>query len=199
MNYLTHIYLSGDDDLIKIGNFIADGIKGKRYQLYPRNIQIGILLHRKIDWFSDNDAIVKKSKRRLDKRYGHYKGVIIDIFYDHYLAKNWNNFSYMPLHEYTQEFYTILQNNRNDLPERIQYLMKYMIHDDWLTNYANLNGINKVLIGMNRRTKMVSEMDLAINDLKSHYEDFESDFEVFFEKLRIFSASALEELNREFN
>ena len=92
MNYLAHIYLSGEDDFVKIGNFIADGIKGRKYKLYPGKIQIGILLHRKIDWFSDNDDIFKKSKRRLDKKYGHYKGVIIDIFYDHFLAKNWKNF-----------------------------------------------------------------------------------------------------------
>lgn len=194
MNYLAHIFLSGDDDRIKIGNFIADGIKGNKYKSYPKNIQLGILLHRKIDWFSDNDDIVKKSKRRLDKRYGHYKGVIIDIFYDHYLAKNWKNYSDVPLKEYTHEFYTILQDNIEILPERIQYLMKYMINDDWLSNYANLKGIERVLIGMNRRTKEVSKMNLAIHDLEAKYEEFEEDFELFFNKLSNFSDKTLKEL-----
>jgi acyl carrier protein phosphodiesterase len=194
MNYLAHIYLSGDDERIKIGNFIADGIKGNKYKSYPKNIQLGILLHRKIDWFSDNDDIVKRSKRRLDKRYGHYKGVIIDIFYDHYLAKNWKNYSDVPLKEYTHEFYTILQDNIELLPERIQYLMKYMINDDWLSNYANLNGIERVLIGMNRRTKEVSKMDLAIHDLETKYEEFEEDFELFFNRLSNFSDKTLKEL-----
>lgn len=199
MNFLAHIYLSGEDDDIKIGNFIADGIKGKKYKSFPEKIQIGILLHRKIDWFSDNDAIVKKSKRRLDKRYGHYKGVIIDIFYDHYLAKNWKNYAAIPLQDYTHEFYTLLQNNRDALPERIQFLMKYMINDDWLTNYANLEGIENVLIGMNRRTNEISGMDFAINDLRANYKDFERDFEVFFDKLRKFSATTLEEIKGDFN
>jgi len=194
MNYLAHIYLSGDDERIKIGNFIADGIKGNKYKSYPKNIQLGILLHRKIDWFSDNDDIVKMSKRRLDKRYGHYKGVIIDIFYDHYLAKNWKNYSDVPLEEYTHGFYTILQENIELLPERIQYLMKYMINDDWLSNYANLNGIERVLIGMNGRTKGVSKMDLAIHDLEAKYEEFEEDFELFFNKLSNFSDKTLKEL-----
>jgi acyl carrier protein phosphodiesterase len=194
MNYLAHIYLSGNDDLIKIGNFIADGIKGKKYKTYPKDIQIGILLHRQIDWFSDNDDIVKRSKRRLDKRYGHYKGVIIDIFYDHYLAKNWKNYSDVPLQEYTHEFYDILQNNVDILPDRIKYLMNYMINDDWLTNYANLNGIERVLIGMNRRTKELSKMDLAIHDLAANYEEIEKDFELFFKKLMDFSAKTLKEL-----
>ena len=199
MNFLAHIYLSGEDDFIKIGNFIADGIKGKKYKSYPEKIQIGILLHRKIDWFSDNDDLVKKSKRRLDKRYGHYKGVIIDIFYDHYLAKNWKNYSSIPLQDYTDEFYTLLQNNKDALPDRIQFLMKYMINDDWLTNYANLEGIEKVLIGMNRRTNEISGTNLAINDLKANYKEFEKDFEVFFDKLRNFSAMTLEEIKEDFN
>ena len=195
MNYLAHIYLSGNDDLIKIGNFIADGIKGKKYKAYPKDIQIGILLHRQIDWFSDNDDIVKISKRRLDKRYGHYKGVIIDIFYDHYLAKNWKNYSDVPLEEYTHDFYDILQNNVDILPDRIKYLMNYMINDDWLTNYANLNGIERVLIGMNRRTKELSKMDLAIHDLAANYEEIEKDFELFFKKLMDFTTKTLKELN----
>ena len=111
MNYLAHIYLSGENDDVKLGNFIADEIKGKQYEKYPKEIQIGILLHRKIDWFSDNNANVKNSKRRLNSRYGHYKGVIIDILYDHFLAKNWNEYSQIPLHKYVHTFYDLLQNN----------------------------------------------------------------------------------------
>jgi acyl carrier protein phosphodiesterase len=194
MNFLAHIYLSGENDNVKLGNFIADGIKGMQYEKYPKEIQIGILLHRKIDWFSDNDNTVKQSKRRLDNRYGHYKGVIIDILYDHFLAKNWQNYSEVPLQEYTRSFYELLQDNLLKLPERIKYLMKYMIADDWLTNYANLNGIERVLIGMNRRTKEISKMHLAINDLKENYEELENDFKLFFDKLSIFSQNTLNEL-----
>jgi len=195
MNYLAHIYLSGENDQVKIGNFIADGIKGTKYKAYPRDIQIGILLHRKIDWFSDNNNILRTSKRRLDDRYGHYKGVVIDIFYDHFLAKNWTNYSGIPLTIYTQSFYRLLQNNKEILPDRIKYLMKYMIKDDWLTNYGNLRGIESVLIGMDRRTNYISKMDLAIEDLVDHYEDFKSDFELFFEELSVFSKITRNELH----
>jgi acyl carrier protein phosphodiesterase len=197
MNYLAHIFLSEDDDLIKIGNFIADGIKGKKYQTYPGNIQIGILLHRQIDWFSDNNEIFKQSKRRLDKKYGHFKGVIIDIFYDHYLAKNWKNYSDVPLQTYTLRFYELLKDNFNILPERIKYLTPYMIKGDWLTNYAKLQGIENVLAGMNKRTGEISKMHLAINDLNVHYEEFEQDFTLFFEKLHNFSAIKLNDLKKE--
>ncbi len=198
MNYLAHLYLSGENDSIKIGNFIADSIKGKKYKLYPENIQKGILLHRQIDSFTDNDDIVKQSKKRLNKRYGHYKGVIIDILYDHFLAKNWLKYATTSLHIFTQSFYNTLQNNYDILPDRVQFLMPYLVKDDWLVSYATLEGIEKVLIGMNKRTQEKAQMHLAINDLKENYNDFENDFTLFFEKLRTFSVLKLKEINKEF-
>jgi len=199
MNYLAHLILSGDCEYIKIGNFIADGIKGKKYELFAKKIQIGILLHRQIDWFTDNHDLVKQSKRRLDKKYGHYKGVIIDIFYDHFLAKNWNSYSDIPLETFSKHFYLSLQNNFETLPERIQYIYPYMKKQDWLTSYSEKKGIEKVLIGMNKRTKGVSKMNLAIQDLNEHYSFFEEDFSIFFKKLRNFSAEKLIELKKEFD
>jgi acyl carrier protein phosphodiesterase len=199
MNYLAHLILSGDCENIKIGNFIADGIKGKKYKLFPQKIQIGILLHRQIDWFTDNHDLVKQSKRRLSKKYGHYKGVIIDIFYDHFLAKNWNFYSDIPLEAFSKQFYLSLENNFETLPERIQYMYPFMKKQDWLTSYSKKEGIEKVLIGMNKRTKGVSKMNLAIHDLNEHYYFFEEDFLIFFKKLRNFSAKKLIELKEEFD
>lgn len=199
MNYLAHIYLSGDDDFIKIGNFIADGIKGKKYKLFSNKIQKGILLHRQIDWFTDNNFIARKSKKRLNERYGHFKGVIIDILYDHFLAKNWSSYSEIPLKGYVHSFYNSLEENYDLLPNKIQLMMPYMIKNDWITNYATLEGIERVLIGMNKRTKEISQMHLAINDLNEHYEEFEDDFTLFFEELRNFSGLKLIEIDEEFN
>ena len=199
MNYLAHLYLSGNDDFIKIGNFMADSIKGNKYNLFPVKLQKGILLHRKIDWFTDNNDIVKQSKKRLNKRYGHFKGIIIDILFDHYLAKNWNDYSNIPLQKFTHSFYLSLQDNYGLLPERIQFMMPYMIEADWLTNYANLTGIESVLIGMNKRTKELGQMDLAIEDLKNNYHEFEGDFTLFFKDLIDFSDLSLQEINNKFN
>ena len=145
MNYLAHIYLSGDDDFVKIGNFIADGIKGSKYKVYDIQTQKGILLHREIDTFTDGDVIVKRSKRRLNDHYNLYRGIIIDILYDHFLAKNWETYSTVPLEAYSQDFYALLLRNTEILPARIQHMMPYMIKDDWLTSYASLEGIKKVL------------------------------------------------------
>ena len=194
MNYLAHLYLSDNDKNIQLGNFMADAVKGKMYKNYSKGIQTGIILHRNIDSFTDNDIIVKQSKRRLHSRYRHYKGVIIDIFYDHFLAKNWTNYSSILLYDFSHSFYKTLEANIEILPEKIQYITPFIIKNDWLTNYATIEGIEKVLIGMNRRTSEVSQMHLSINDLKENYNDFENDFKLFFEKLRIFSADKLKEI-----
>jgi len=196
MNYLAHIYLSRDHELITIGNFMADGIKGNKYKTYPEDIQKGILLHRQIDSFTDTHKIVKISKRRLNDRYGLYRGVVIDILYDHFLAKNWKDYSEIDLPTYTQNFYASLDRNFDILPDKIQYMSKYLIRDNWLLSYAEKEGIQKVLEGMNRRTKNRSQMDLAINDLEAHYGDFESDFQQFFDELMAFTDNKLIEINK---
>lgn len=187
MNFLAHLYLSKENKNILIGNFIADAVKGSDYKKYPEEIEAGILLHREIDHFTDTHPIVKKSKRRLNLQYRHYKGVIIDIFYDHFLAKNWHQYSETPLAVYAENVYGFLQENNEIFPERIQKLLPYMIEYNWLVSNASIQGIEKILAGMNRRSKGISKMDLATVDLIEHYEDFESDFTLFFEELMQFS------------
>ncbi len=196
MNFLAHLYLSEQNTNIMIGNFIADGIPGNKFDMYQEEIQQGIRLHREIDTFTDTHAMVRKSKRRLHERYKHYKGVIIDIFYDHYLAKNWTLFSETPLEEYVQSVYALLQANFDILPKKTQELLPYMIRYDWLYNYQYKEGIRQVLNGMNRRTKGISQMDLAIEDLENLEDEFEQDFMLFFEDLRIFSAQKLKQIDQ---
>jgi acyl carrier protein phosphodiesterase len=187
MNFLAHIYLSNNNENILIGNYIADAIKGNKYLNYPSEIQQGIILHRAIDYFTDNHTITKKSKRRLHTQYGHYKGVIIDIFYDHFLAKNWDKYSNIPLEKYADNVYSVLEKNRTIFPEKIQKILLSMIKYNWLVNYASIEGIEQVLIGMNNKSKGISKMNLAIEDLKINYTKFENDFLPFFKELIEFS------------
>lgn len=194
MNFLAHIYLSGDNPKIKVGNFMADSIRGKKYQDYPEDYKNGILLHRAIDTFTDAHPTVRKSTKKLHANYGHYSGVIVDIFYDHFLAKNWKQYSNVPLAEYVDEFYDLLQENYPILPMNIKRMMPYLISDNWLLSYAELPGIAKVLNGMNRRTQNKSKMNFAIEELKEHYEEFESEFTSFFDELIAFSQDQLKKL-----
>ncbi len=194
MNFLAHIYLSGEDEGITIGNFIADGIKGKRYQKFPPKIQKGILLHRFIDSYTDSHPTVRHSTARLHKNYSHYSGVIVDILYDHFLAKNWNDYHSKPLAEYVDGFYKMLRTNFEILPTRIQRMMPYMISDNWLLSYASIEGISKILTQMNHRTKNRSKMNLAVLELEEFYSEFETEFTSFFAELITASTQKLTEL-----
>ena len=187
MNFLAHIYLSFDDDEITIGNFIADSIRGNKFKHLPERVQKGIFLHRKIDTYTDAHPIPKISSKRLHKNYSHYSRVIVDIFYDHFLAKNWTRYSDIPLDIFVDRFYDLLEDNFEILPHGVQHMMPYMITDNWLYNYSNMEGIGRVLNGMNRRTKNKSKMNFAILDLEEHYDAFEEEFTEFFEELRVYS------------
>lgn len=195
MNFLAHIYLSGGNDMITVGNFMADSIHGIAYKKYPIDIQKGIVLHREIDTFTDAHPTVRQSTKRLHKNYGHYSGVIVDILYDHFLAKNWNTYSTIALKDYTESFYRILENYFEILPLRTQKLVEYMIADNWLLSYSKIEGIQRVLDGMNRRTKNRSKMNEATNELKIHYDEFEEEFCSFFKELIYFSKEKLKEIH----
>src|SRR5690554_5864764 len=136
MNFLAHIYLSGDNPQVILGNFFADSIKGSKYKEYPPDVQKGIILHRAIDYFTDSHATVRLSTARLFDRYSHYSGVIVDMYYDHFLAANWELYSKVPLEDYTANFYKLLEDNYELLPRNVQKFMPYMIQHNWLLNYA---------------------------------------------------------------
>jgi acyl carrier protein phosphodiesterase len=183
MNFLAHLYLSRNNTNIMIGNFIADHIQGNKYEGFSTEIQQGIFLHREIDTFTDAHEVVRKSKRRLHERYRHYDGVIIDIFYDYFLAKNWASYSEIPLELFTKSVYNLLDEIKLDLPIKSQQFINYMIEYNILFNYQYKDGIEKVLNGMNKRTKGKSQMNLAIEDLHCLEAEFEADFTLFFKEL----------------
>lgn len=178
-----------------IGNFIADVVKGHHYGHFNKGIQTGILIHRAIDSYTDAHPIVRKSKRRLHERYRHYDGVIIDILYDHFLAKNWSKYSEIPLDIYANSVYELLRENHAILPDKIQQFFPYMVGQNWLYKYRTIPGISDILRGMNNRTKGLSKMDLASEDLLKHYEEFDEDFQVFFEDIKNYLAENFTVLN----
>ena len=184
MNFLAHIYLSGDNDLIKIGNFMADGIRGKQFETFPAEIQKGIILHRAIDTYTDAHPTFRQSTKKLHEKYHHYAGVIIDVFYDHFLAKNWKTYSDENLEDFVKRFYDSLTENHALLTERTQHLMPVMFRENWLVSYQTIEGIHHILTQMDRRTKNTSKMQFASNELKEYYTEFETEFTAFFEELK---------------
>jgi len=183
MNFLAHIYLSGDNEELTIGNFMADPIKGNDYKKYSGDYRRGIILHRRIDSFTDSHPIVYQSAHRLFNKFRHYNGVINDVFYDHFLAKNWKKYHSQDLADYVQDFYELVDENFEILPEKIQYMFGYMKSQNWLLNYQNISGIERTLTQMSSRIKGPPLYE-AISILDKYYQEYENEFTAFFAEIQ---------------
>jgi acyl carrier protein phosphodiesterase len=183
LNFLAHIYLSGDSDEIKVGNFIGDYVKGKNYEKYPELVRKGIILHRKIDSFTDSHPIAIRSQMHLKRRFRRYSGVIVDIFYDHFLASEWSTYSRHPLPQYVINMYEILVNNYFILPNEIKTFLPFFIINNWLESYTSIEGIEGVLRRMTKRTSLPNETTFAISELRNNYNLFKEDFMEYFPQL----------------
>lgn len=180
MNYLAHAYLSGDNEEIIIGNFIADHIKGRPDHRFAGAIMDGIRLHWYIDEFTDSHPVVKQSVERLKPVYKRYSTVIVDLYYDHFLASNWKNYSNIPLKRFTRRIYRIMLKHYRILPAKTRRILPFMMADDWLAGYGRPQGIKLALSGMARRTRFESGMQNAVNELYQEYDLFKGEFQAFF-------------------
>ena len=176
MNFLAHIFLSGNDNEIKIGNFIADDLKGSSYLKYPEKIALGVKMHRTIDSYADSHPLYSIGKKRLKEKYGHYSGIVLDVFFDHFLAKHWNNFSSQNLRAFSRDFYLNLVIHAGSLTPKYRYMMPFMIVNDWLGSYKEVDKTASVLFRMSRRTSLPPESDFARTILIKHYASFEKEF-----------------------
>ncbi len=186
MNYLAHIYLSGANEEVLVGNFIGDYVKGFELGRYSESMRKGIMLHRHIDSFTDTNLIVKHSKARLIEKYRKYAGIIIDIFYDHFLVNTWSAYSSQPIEDFILNVHNILSRHLDVLPEAVRLFLPSFIRNNWIQKYSTVDGIEDVLHKMSSRTTLPEETEYAISILRKDYEKFESEFSVFFPSLMSF-------------
>ncbi len=179
MNFLAHQFLSGNNDSIRIGNFIADFVKGKKFQNYEKSIQLGILYHREIDWYTDSHSITREVTSQLRDDFGKYAGVALDVFFDHFLSKNWNQFSEKPLIEFTTETYDIIYSFKEECPSKALHMLRYMKRDNWLYNYQFPEGVGRSLKGISSRTTFESGLEKGQEVLMREYDYLKSSFEAF--------------------
>ena len=184
MNFLGHFYLSYPDPELLVGNFIADYVKGKKYLDYPDKISEGIMMHRQIDFFTDQHPMVKQGRKRLFDKYRHYSGVIIDMYYDHFLANLWGDYSNDSLDVFANNIYKTIESYWDHLPQKSQYLFPYMKSGNWLLRYANTEGIGQSLNGMSRRLNNNSKLDQAVYQLHEFYQEFRLEFQEFIIDIR---------------
>jgi len=194
MNFLAHAHLSGDNDEILFGNFIADAVKGKQWEKFAAGAQAGIRLHRQIDTFTDRHLLVKQSMGRIRSDYGKYAGIVVDIYYDHFLADGWNNYHDTELRTFSRHVYSVLTKRFLILPDRTKRMLPFLIAQDWLTSYAKFSGLTRVFQGMDRRTSLLSGMSNAVEGLEKNYTGLKADFSAFYPELQTFSREALDEI-----
>ncbi len=184
MNYLAHLFLADNTPESLVGAMLGDFVKGAAKNNYAPIIQRNIELHRRIDSFTDAHPIVCAAKAVIAPERRRFAGILLDIFYDHYLAKHWAQFSPLVLSAFTQEVYAALQAHHALLPERLQKMLPYMKAEDWLGSYARVAWIEVTLERLARRLRPGNPLASGIAELQQHYERFELDFLTFFPDLR---------------
>lgn len=179
MNYLAHLYLSGESEKVIIGNFIGDYVKGNKYTNFPDEISRGILLHRQIDTFTDNHALTKEAKLLFRAEFGLYSGIVVDFFYDHFLAKNWSNYSPITLRTFSKQIHAILLSNHRILPIRVKGFLPFLIQNKRLESYATVDGIVQSLKIMGNYSSVPSKSEEAKDILLNNYQFMDEIFSEF--------------------
>lgn len=183
MNFLAHIYLSGNDPLTQIGNFVGDWVKGSLISVnakYPPQMALGIRMHRFIDSFTDTNPIVAQSTAIFRPALGKYAGVAVDVIYDHFLAKDWNSYADTQLDTFVQNFYTSCIKYFDILPKKLQPLIPHLILSNRLKSYYNIKGVEAAFRTMECQTSFPANTDETIEALKQNYNVIQQQFNDFF-------------------
>ncbi|MBA4409508.1 MAG: ACP phosphodiesterase [Bacteroidota bacterium] len=183
MNFLAHIYLSGDSDEIILGNFIGDYVKGKKYLQYPDQVAYGIILHRNIDSFTDQHPNVKDCMKLMKTGYGRYAGIVTDVFFDHFLAVNWPDYSVVTLRQFAKQAHIVFLSNFGLLPFKVKQFLPFLIQHKRFESYAHRENMFQVLEIMSRRTSLPANSEWAMGMLNQEYHQFEALFRSFFSEL----------------
>lgn len=194
MNFLAHAHLSGNNDEVLFGNFIADSVKGNGFLKFTEEVQIGIKLHRSIDSYTDSHEIFKRSLGRIRKDFGKFSGIVVDIYYDHFLAKNWPEYDNTDLEVFASHVYKVLQRRFMILPHRTKRLLPFLVTQNWLVGYGKFIDLKLVFYGMDRRTRFKSGMTKAVDVLEQNYEELKKDFQQFYPELTAYSEKKLIDL-----
>ncbi len=188
MNFLAHLILSPPNELVQLGNFVADAVKGKYSASMPEAMIDGIKLHHSIDEYTDKHPVNREMRKLLNPDFRKYSGVVLDIYYDHFIAQHWNQ-NEVPLRDYARKIYEICIANFDLLPPKTKRILPYLISGNWLYNYANFKGLENVFNGMLGRANFASGMERSVEVLKRDYKIIEEAYFRFFPDLKEFVES----------
>ena len=188
MNWLAHVFLSEPNIEFELGNLLADVVRGAQRDTMSAEFMRGASRHKAIDAFTDAHPIVKRSRARLGSEYRRYSGVIIDVFYDYCLARNWERYSPITLGAYTAAFHDRVRAHPIELPTDAQAMLERIVHRDLLGSYARVDGVEHALrrisTYLNARWNKQLALHDSVRDLEAHEAAFSADFQEFFPALQ---------------
>ncbi|WP_025761593.1 acyl carrier protein phosphodiesterase [Dyadobacter tibetensis] len=191
MNYLAHILLSGNSENVIMGNFVGDFVKGRllheKYPDWSKEYLLGLRLHRFIDYYTDTHAVVREAKKRIALRYGRISGIIVDIYFDYFLASDFLNFCPIPLTEYSQNMYALFERRKEMVPNSMQGMVSHMVRQNWLLSYATLEGIDLTFSRMSRRAEFLLPIQNAGMELRNNEDIYRRYFKEFYPELTLAS------------
>ena len=188
MNYLAHLHLGGQRPGQLLGSLYGDFVKGRLQGQFAPEVEAAIQLHRRIDVFTDRHPLVDVALSRFSLTRRRYAGIVLDVFFDHCLARDWALYADRPLELFTSDVYRVLSSERQ-LPDRLARIAPYMVADDWLGSYREFEVLEQVLRGIARRLTRPEELAGAMQELRGLYEPLSEDFRLFYPQLQDFSRS----------
>ena len=192
MNWLAHLFLSGPDIRVQLGSLLADVKKGREWEGMSEAFEAGLTLHRKIDSFADSHPVFKQSKERLGKS-GRLRGVVVDLVYDHMLARNWERFSTRPLRDFIDGFYDAARKEVLICPEEAIHFLQSIVEQDRLGSYGETEGMLRALERIDARLSVALKKRECASSyfprIIERYQELESDFLKFFPEVAAFAKS----------
>lgn len=178
-----------------IGNFIADSVRRSQWSGYKPKVVMGMELHHKIDFYTDNHPVVDASKKRLRPYHSKYSPVVADIMYDHFLACKFKELYGLELDQFVEGVYAMFRRRWEELPRVIQNMIPHMEKENWLLNYGNREGLARVFRGMSRRASFKNQMQDATEDIFRDYKEYEAEFDTFYPDLQEYCRLEIEKMN----
>jgi acyl carrier protein phosphodiesterase len=191
MNYLAHLYLSDGSPESVLGSLMGDFVKGPLTGRFSAGVRRAIQLHRKIDSYTDAHPQVRASRNRVSPARRRFAGVMVDMFYDHFLAARWDEYSGVPLADFAREAYAVLLRHEGSLTAEMRWVAVRMAEQDWLTAYRDPAAIGEALDRMSRRLRRENPLAGSAEELIANYTELENDFRRFFPNAVSFARAAL--------
>ncbi|MBT8768813.1 ACP phosphodiesterase [Pseudomonas boanensis] len=189
MNYLAHLHLGGSQPAQLLGSLYGDFVKGPLAGNWPTEIEAGIRLHRRIDAYTDSHPLITQAKLRFPAERRRMAGILLDIFFDHCLARDWPLYAPEPLTLFTHNVYQVLGAEAN-LPGRLALIAPRMAAQDWLGSYRDFAVLEQVIQGMSRRLSRPEALAGAMDELERLYQPLSEDFQCFYPELQAFAQDA---------